>query len=136
MRGSKYKASRGVMLAGQEFVIYHTNKWVLFPFPPYPFNPYLSPHRSSALILASCPVRVPPQYPRPVAGSLGALLTHRFTPHTHPLFSSFPTVSLSHLSCQGIAFPIPLPLPVKVHYTLKQGLLDPGSFRKNHKCLV
>lgn len=96
MRGSKYKAfSRGVMLAGQEFVIYHTNKWVLLPFPPCPFNPYLSPHWSSALILASCPVRVPLRYPRPVAGSLGALLTHRFAPHTHPLFSPFPAVSVS-----------------------------------------
>lgn len=94
MRGSKYKAfSRGVMLARQEFVIYHTNKWVLLPFPPCPFNPYLSPHWSSALILARCPVRVPLRYPRPVAGSLGALLTHsRFTPpHTHtPFILSLP----------------------------------------------
>lgn len=108
VRGSKYKAfSRGVMLARQEFVIYHTNKWVLLPFPPCPFNPYLSPHWSSALILASCPVRVPLRYPRSVAGSLGALLTHRFTP-THTLYS------LPSPLCLCLTYParvLPFPYP-------------------------
>lgn len=90
MRDSKYKAfSRGVMLARQAFVIYHTSKWVLFLFPPCPFNPYLSPHWSSALILASCLVRVPLRYPRPIAGSLGGLLTHRFYPPPHTPFFLF-----------------------------------------------
>lgn len=110
MRDSKYKAfSRGVMLARQEFVIYHTSKWVLFPFPPCPFNPYLSPHWSSALILASCLVRVPLRYPRPIAGSLGALLTHRFYPPTPHTLYSLPSPLCLYLSYPTRVLPFPYP---------------------------